>query len=78
MSKDYIGLTKKCVDQAARLPFKHSENETTVALLKWSASAISELYENLVDCRNELCWRCEKYKQAHKGACDGCRWKEAV
>ena len=25
---------------------------------------------------NELCQYCGKYKQAHEGACDGCRWKE--
>ena len=26
--------------------------------------------------RNELCQRCGKYRMAHEGACDGCRWKE--
>ena len=25
---------------------------------------------------NELCQYCGKYKHAHKGACDGCRWRE--
>ena len=25
---------------------------------------------------NELCQYCGKYKYAHDGACDGCRWKE--
>lgn len=25
---------------------------------------------------NELCHYCGKYKHAHKGACDGCRWKQ--
>lgn len=29
---------------------------------------------NLQDCKNELCERCGNYKQAHKGACDDCRW----
>ena len=31
------------------------------------------------DCKaliNELCQYCGKYKQAHEGACDGCRWRE--
>lgn len=28
------------------------------------------------DCRNELCLRCGNYKQAHNGACDGCRWRK--
>lgn len=27
------------------------------------------------DLRNELCLKCGKYKDAHLGACDGCRWK---
>lgn len=30
---------------------------------------------DLRDCRNELCLRCGDYKNAHKGACDGCRWR---
>lgn len=28
--------------------------------------------------RNELCYMCGKYREAHNGACDGCRWKEAA
>ena len=28
--------------------------------------------------RNELCYLCGKYREAHNGACDGCRWKEAA
>ena len=26
--------------------------------------------------RNELCCKCGKYRDAHNGACDGCRWKK--
>ena len=26
--------------------------------------------------RNELCLKCGRYREAHNGACDGCRWKE--
>lgn len=25
---------------------------------------------------NELCQYCGKYKQAHEGACNGCKWKQ--
>ena len=28
--------------------------------------------------RNELCCKCGKYREAHNGACDGCRWKKAA
>ena len=31
---------------------------------------------DLRDCRNELCLKCGDYKNAHLGACDGCRWKD--
>jgi hypothetical protein len=34
------------------------------------AAAEAELRQ----CRNELCFLCGNYKNAHKGACDGCRW----
>lgn len=27
------------------------------------------------DARNELCQRCGRYHEAHKGACDGCKWR---
>ena len=33
------------------------------------------LWADLKDCRNELCLRCGSYRNAHNGACDGCRWK---
>jgi len=28
------------------------------------------------DMRNELCLYCGKYKEAHLGACNGCRFKQ--
>ena len=36
-----------------------------------------ELKKELADMRNELCCKCGNYREAHNGACDGCRWKEA-
>ena len=36
-----------------------------------------ELKKELDAMRNELCYKCGKYREAHKGACDWCRWKEA-
>ena len=37
-----------------------------------------ELKTKLAAMRNELCYLCGKYREAHNGACDGCRWKEAA
>ena len=35
-----------------------------------------ELKNELADMRNELCYLCGKYREAHNGACDGCRWEK--
>ena len=35
-----------------------------------------ELKKELAAMRNELCFKCGNYRDAHNGACDGCRWKE--
>ena len=26
--------------------------------------------------RNGLCFKCGNYREAHNGACDGCRWRK--
>ena len=40
------------------------------------AVAVEEEQSELHAMKNELCQYCGKYKQAHEGACDGCRWRE--
>ena len=34
-----------------------------------------KLQKELHAMRNELCCLCGKYREAHNGACDGCRWE---
>ena len=36
-----------------------------------------EARKQLREAKNELCYKCGNYREAHNGACDGCRWKEA-
>lgn len=38
--------------------------------------SLTALKNKYVAVRNELCQYCGKYKKAHEGACDGCRWRE--
>lgn len=51
-----------------------------VARLEWQVEnqqrIIRGLEYNISNLRNELCLKCGKYHEAHKGACDGCRWKD--
>ena len=35
-----------------------------------------ELKNKLAAMRNELCCLCGKYREAHNGACNGCRWEK--
>lgn len=37
---------------------------------------VLRIEEDLHAMKNELCQHCGKYKQAHEGVCDGCRWRE--
>ena len=37
---------------------------------------VLRIKEELRAMKNELCQYCGKYKKAHEGACDGCRWRE--
>ena len=40
------------------------------------AVAVEEAQSELHAMKNELCQYCGKYKQAHDGACDGCKWRD--
>lgn len=40
------------------------------------AMAVKEEQSELHTIKNELCQYCGKYKQAHEGACDKCKWRE--
>ena len=35
-----------------------------------------ELKKQLHEAKNELCCKCGKYREAHNGACGGCRWEK--
>ena len=35
-----------------------------------------QILNDLQECRNEMCFRCGNYINAHLGDCDGCKWKD--
>lgn len=47
---------------------------TLAAACKERDEARKELHE----AKNELCCKCGNYREAHNGACNGCRWKAAL
>lgn len=59
---------------------KLKEHYNSISQLDGANSSLMAANEKLAADRkaliNELCQYCGKYKQAHEGACDGCKWKE--
>jgi len=51
-------------------------NTRLVKVVESLQAQLAKSQRRAQDARNELCQRCGRYKEAHKGACDGCRWKE--
>ena len=55
------------------------EHYDSISQLDGANSSLMAANEKLAADRkaliNELCQYCGKYKQAHEGACDGCRWR---
>lgn len=50
-----------------------------VAQLEWRVENQQRIIRGLEDensnLRNELCGKCGRYRTAHDGACDGCKWR---
>ena len=54
------------------------EHEAPITLcddLAAAADLIEAQAKEIDALRNELCLKCGNYKLAHKGACNGCRWR---
>ena len=62
-------------DAIARRDKQIEDMEQGMAQLT-KAVSVKEEQSELHAMKNELCQYCGKYKQAHDGACDGCRWRE--
>lgn len=76
-------LTKYTAELRKRLIDLRDELETAynrISQLDGANSSLMAANEKLAADRkaliNELCQYCGKFKQAHEGACDGCRWRD--
>lgn len=47
------------------------------AIEAYKARPQDEIIKELWNCRNELCLKCERYKEAYRGACEDCRYNFA-
>ena len=53
-----------------------SDRAALVAEIEKLRKQLEQTQAELDAMRNELCYLCGKYREAHNGACDGCRWKK--
>ena len=68
---DYQSAVSGAAQKWAAIFDTEEQRKVFVDALKAGGDAIRELEL----CRNELCLQCGRYRNAHEGACDECRWK---
>ena len=65
------------VYSAADMLENHASDRAALAAeIEKLRKQLEQTKPELAAMRNELCYLCGKYREAHNGACDGCRWKE--
>ena len=62
---DFACVCGKCGNNAPKI---------IADLIESLAAQLEASQRRAQDARNELCQKCGRYREAHKGACDGCRW----
>lgn len=73
--------TEKCLREKTDPDFAKAVAEAREELMELHKTLLVSIMERgrleveLEGCRNELCLKCGFYRDSHKGACDGCRWK---
>lgn len=76
LNKYTAELRKRLIDQRDELKTAYN----SISQLDGANSSLMAANKNLAADRkaliNELCQYCGKYKHAHEGACDGCRWRD--
>ena len=64
------------VNSAADMLENHaSDRAALVAEIEKLRKQLEQTQAELDAAVNELCYLCGKYREAHNGACDGCRWR---
>ena len=81
MTRDEIVTALRCCAEPGRdceedCPMNEISREPCREVLAPATADLIEAQAKEIDAlRNELCLKCGNYKLAHKGACNGCRWR---
>ena len=66
---------KKLIGDIDDLLIAHPSENVSKMYLRKAADAIEQLVTDRNAACNKLCSYCEQHKEAHTGACDGCKWR---
>lgn len=72
---DIIALDDMMPEIYAELSFSEANALTDVLNLLGTYEDTGLTPADIRDLRNEFCLQCGKYREAHLGRCDGCRWR---
>lgn len=72
----YAAAADLIVNQQWRIEEMLQANDALLDTVLRQYAKIEKLAADRKSLINELCQYCGKYKQAHDGACDGCKWRD--
>ena len=80
--KEIVSALRNCKAYKTKYGLQIAVYDLQIAMIR-AADLIETLQAQLAasqrraqDARNELCLKCGRYRESHKGVCNGCRWKE--
>ncbi len=71
-------MARDCADRIEQLAKENVSQQCKILMLSSEVEELRDATTRLTDeydrLRNEHCNLCGRYKMAHEGACNGCRW----
>lgn len=74
-------IIKELIELAELYDTRDKEGDGNICMkaieaIRQLKSRAEKAEKDLKAARNELCYKCGRYHEAHNGVCDGCKWKE--
>ena len=74
-TKAALSIMDLCMDAASAIEELTAELDAAIAGQETLQKELARVKKERDALKNELCYKCGNYKQAHNGWCDSCRWK---
>ena len=73
LGADFADAVCSAADAIENLKKQNNAQQDIIEKLKISLEQTQDERDAM---KNELCYMCGNYREAHNGACDGCRWRK--